>query len=403
MARIPINVIIAGAGIVGLATAYQIQRMRPSWKILLLEKEEAPALHQTGRNSGVVHTGVYYKPGSLKAQNCIAGRKELLDFCETNSIPYRKKHKLIVATHPQEFPRLQEISLRGQANGIQNLKLLEAPQVRELEPHVNALQALFIPDCHIVDYKQIAHVLCDRIREKGGEIARNEEVVKIEQNERTCWIETKRNQYESFLFINCTGVFSDRIARASSHLVSHRILPFRGEYFELSPEKEQCVQGLIYPVPDPKFPFLGVHLTPRINGKVEAGPNAILALAREGYKKSDFNWKDVREYFGFPGFWKLSAKHWKVGAYEMARSFSKQLFLRDLRRLLPCLDEKDLIPAGAGIRAQVVTREGKLLDDFALFQEKNCLHVINAPSPAATASFAIGKTLADMAIKIGTA
>lgn len=396
------DVIIAGAGIVGLATAYQIKRMRPGWKVHVLEKEPAPALHQTGHNSGVVHTGVYYKPGSLKAKNCIDGRKELLSFCDAHRIPYQKKHKLIVATHTKELPRLQEIYKRGQANGVPGLKLLSKAQVAEIEPNVNALEALLVPECHIIDYRKVSEVLCDWIRTHQGDITFNEPVIEIKQQEKSCLIIGKNKNYQSRYFINCTGLYSDRIARASLHPVSHQILPFRGEYYELSSEKRGLVDGLIYPVPDPKFPFLGVHLTPMINGKVEAGPNAILALAREGYRKSDFDWRDTKELFAFPGFWKMAARYWRAGAYELARSFSKQIFLRDLRRLVPAIEEKDLTPGGAGIRAQVVTREGKLLDDFALFQERNCMHVLNAPSPAATASFSIGRTLAEMAIQTGT-
>ncbi len=403
MATTLTDVIIAGAGIVGLATAYQIKKMRPSWKIQILEKEEGPAYHQTGRNSGVVHSGVYYKPGSLKAKNCIEGRKELLEFCNEHSIPYEKKPKLIVATAPQEFPRLQEIYNRGNENGVPHIQLLSQAEVKTIEPNVNALKALLIPECHIIDYKKVALSLCNWILENGGEIIFGSQVDQIEQEKGICKIAGKSNNYQSRYFINCTGLFSDRIAKASLHPVPHQILPFRGEYFELIPEKQNLVQSLVYPVPDPNFPFLGVHLTPMINGKLEAGPNAVLALAREGYRKVDYNWKDVKEIFGFQGFWKMAARYWKAGAYEIARSFSKQLFLRDLRRLVPSIDEKDLVPGQAGIRAQAVTRDGKLLDDFSLCEEGNCLHVLNAPSPAATASFAIGRTLAEMAIKKGFA
>jgi len=393
------DIVIAGAGIVGLTTAYQIKKMRPSLKVKVLEKEAGPALHQTGRNSGVVHTGVYYKPGSLKAKNCIEGRKELLHFCNEHTIAYQKKQKLIVATDPKEFPRLREIYNRGKENGVPNIRLISQAEVKELEPNITAIEALLVPECHIIDYKKVASSLCNWILRNDGEILFNEPVFEIRQERGGCKIIGKKSDYQSRFFINCTGLFSDRIAKASSHPALHQIIPFRGEYYEIASEKQHLVQSLIYPVPNPNFPFLGVHLTPMICGKLEAGPNAILALAREGYRKKDFNWKDIKEFLGYPGFWKMAARYWKAGAYEIARSFSKELFLRDLRRFAPSIDEKDLIPGGIGIRAQVVTREGKLLDDFSFCEEGNSLHVLNAPSPAATASFAIGQTLAKMAIK----
>lgn len=392
------DVIIAGAGIVGLATAYQLLRSKPHLKVLILEKESGPALHQTGRNSGVVHTGVYYKPGSLKAKNCIEGRKELLKFCDTENIHYQKKYKLIVATRSEEKLKLQEILSRGQTNGVPGIKLLSKEQVLEIEPEVNALEALFIPECHIISYREVAKALCNWIQKNGGEIIFNEPIEEARSEGKECAVIGKNKSYKSHFFINCTGLYSDRIARASLGKIDHQILPFRGEYYELVEEKRRLVQGLIYPVPDPKFPFLGVHLTPMVDGKVEAGPNAILAFAREGYRKTDFNWKDTKEVLSYSGFWQMAYKYWKAGAYEMVRSFSKQIFLRDLQRLVPAIEAKDLHPGGCGIRAQVVTKEGKLLDDFAFLQEKNMLHVLNAPSPAATASFSIGRYLAGMTL-----
>jgi len=386
-----VDVVIAGAGIVGLATAYQLLHSHPDWKIIILEKEAAAALHQTGRNSGVVHTGIYYKPGSLKAKNCIEGRKELLTFCDTEGIAYQKKHKLIVATRDEEFPRLLEILTRGQMNRVPGIRLLSEEQVHELEPHVQALQAILIPECHIIDYKQVAQALCRWIQQHGGQIVFNEPLTELREEGHI-----RTNSYSCRYFINCTGLHSDRIARNATGTVPHQILPFRGEYYELAEEKKNLVQGLIYPVPDPKFPFLGVHLTPMMNGKVEAGPNAVLAFAREGYRKRDFDWADMKELLGYSGFWQMAARYWKPGVYEIIRSMSKRLFLKDLQRLVPSIQAKDLSPGGVGIRAQVVTREGKLLDDFAFMRQGNMLHVINAPSPAATASFAIGRTLAQM-------
>lgn len=390
------DVIIAGAGIVGLAAAYQILRARPGSKVLVLEKELEPGLHQTGRNSGVVHTGVYYKPGSLKAKNCIEGRKELLEFCEERGIPIEKKYKLIVATRAEEGPRLREIYSRGVQNGVPGLKIIGADEVKELEPHVSAIEALLVPECHIVQYREVAKALVGWIRENGGEVVFGEAVERTSTEGNRCIVAAKSGNFEAKFFVNCAGLFSDRIARASLGKIEHQILPFRGEYYEIVGEKKNWVKGLIYPVPDPKFPFLGVHVTPMIGGKMEAGPNAILAFAREGYRKTDFSLKDMGEVVSYRGFWQMAWKYWKAGAYEMARSWSKRLFLGDLQRLVPGIEARDLAPGGAGIRAQVVTREGKLLDDFAFMREKNMLHVLNAPSPAATASFSIGRTLNEM-------
>ncbi|HSX10421.1 MAG TPA: L-2-hydroxyglutarate oxidase [Chlamydiales bacterium] len=387
------NVIIIGAGIVGLATAYQILRSNPQLKVTILEKEVGPAMHQTGRNSGVVHSGIYYKPGSLKAKNCIAGRKELLSFCDENGVGYQTIHKLIVATRSEELPKLNEIFARGQANGVPS-SLIGKERIKEIEPHVDALEAIWIPKCQIIDYKEVAKALCSWLRNAGAEIIFREEVKKIESGR----VVGLNGTYQAEAIINCAGLHSDRLALSCSGGIQHQILPFRGEYYELVPERAHLVRGLIYPVPDPQFPFLGVHLTRMVNGKVEAGPNAVLALAREGYRKSDICFRDLGRVLAYRGFWKMALNYWKAGVYEMARSFSKQLFLRDLRRLVPAIEEKDLRPGGCGIRAQVVTREGRLLDDFALLQEKNTIHVMNAPSPAATASFSIGRTIAE---KIG--
>lgn len=393
------SIIIIGAGIVGLATAYQLLKLNPHLKVKVLEKEAGPAFHQTGHNSGVVHTGIYYKPGSLKAKNCIAGRKELLAFCDRYGISYKGVHKLIVATRSEELPALKEIWLKGQANQIPSIELIGREKIRQIEPNVEAIEAVYVPHCHIIDYKEVAIALCHWIQNQGGEVIFNEKINQIEVGAQYQVIGNKTHQ--SDYLINCAGLYSDRIARSSlgKEKISQQILPFRGEYYELVPEKSHLVSGLIYPVPDPRFPFLGVHLTRLVNGRVEAGPNAVLAFAREGYRKSDVCWKDIGETLSYEGFWKMAFKYGKVGFYEMARSFSKKLFLRDLRRLVPTIEEKDLKPGGAGIRAQAVTREGKLLDDFSILQEKKAIHVINAPSPAATASFSIGRTIAEMVLK----
>jgi L-2-hydroxyglutarate oxidase len=392
------KVIIIGAGIVGLATGYQLLKARPDLKVIILEKEAEPAKHQTGNNSGVIHSGVYYKPGSLKAKNCTAGKEELLQFCSQFGIPTQKLGKVIVASQKDQLPRLDEIESRGKANGVK-LERIGPSRLKEIEPQVQALEALWIPECSIISYKQVAKHLASEIQRMGGEIHFGESAEEIRQENDHILLLTSKNTYQATSLINCAGLFSDRIARKIlGRKVTHRILPFRGEYYELDSTKQHLVKGLIYPVPDPRFPFLGVHLTRMIDGKVEAGPNAILAMAREGYKKTDINFRDCLDTFTYPGFWKMALKYWQAGLYEMARSFSKKLFLRDLQQLVPSIEERDLSPGGAGIRAQVVTREGKLVDDFSILEEKRMVHVLNAPSPAATASFAIGRYVAERAL-----
>jgi L-2-hydroxyglutarate oxidase LhgO len=388
----PLQVVVIGAGIVGLATAYQLLKARPHLSVLVLEKEAEPAQHQTGNNSGVIHSGIYYKPGSLKAKNCLAGKEELLAFCEEFGIPTQKLGKVIVTTAPHQRERLDEIESRGRANGVP-LERIGPARLKEIEPHVQALEALWIPDCSIISYRAVAARLAAEVVRLGGEIRFGEAVQAIHPG---IVVETSQTAHRASHLINCAGLFSDRIARKAlgAQLIPHRILPFRGEYYELAAAKHHLVNGLIYPVPDPRFPFLGVHLTRMVNGHVEAGPNAILALSREGYRKTDIKLRDCLDTLAYPGFWKMAAKYWQAGCYELARSFSKKLFLRDLQKLVPAIEEKDLQPGGAGIRAQVVARDGKLIDDFAILEEKNMVHVLNAPSPAATASFAIGRHIA---------
>ncbi len=391
------NVIIIGAGIVGLATAYQLSKKRPDWKIVILEKESQVAAHQTGHNSGVVHSGVYYKPGSLKAKNCIDGKKELLSFCEEHQIPVQKLGKVIVATKPQELEALQEIERRGIANQIPGLEMIGPERLKEIEPHVKAIKALWIPDSYIIHYPAVAKTLADLLMKSGVTLLLGTEVKGIQTSLSGTTVETTQGVFHSQYLINCAGLHSDRIARKALSVeeMTHQILPFRGEYYQLVEEKRRLVKGLIYPVPDPKFPFLGVHLTRMINGGVEAGPNAVLALAREGYKKGDFSPKDCLNYLRYSGFWKMAFRYWKVGMYELYRSWSKTAFLNDLQQLIPEIEEKDLLPGGSGVRAQVVTKEGKMLDDFAIVTEHRSVHVLNAPSPAATASFSIGRTIAE--------
>ncbi len=390
------DAIIIGAGIVGLATGYQLLKQKPHLKILILEKEGEPAKHQTGNNSGVIHSGIYYKPGSLKAKNCTAGKRELLEFCETFGIATKKLGKVIVATEKEQLTRLDEIGQRGRANGVA-VERIGAARLREIEPHVQALEALWVPECSVIAYTAVAKKLVEELERLGGEVHFHEEVRSIEGTDRIC---TSKAEYKASVLINCAGLFSDRIGRRAlgAEKVPHRILPFRGEYYEVREGKRDLVKGLIYPVPDPRFPFLGVHLTRMIDGKVEAGPNAVLAFAREGYRKTDVNLKDCWDLLSYPGFWKMAGKYWKAGLYEVARSLSKKLFLRDLQKLVPAIEEKDLVPGNRGIRAQMVTRDGKLVDDFAILEEKGMVHVFNAPSPAATASFSIGRQVAERAL-----
>lgn len=391
-----LDVVIIGAGIVGLATGYQLLKLNPDLKVRILEKEDEVAKHQTGNNSGVIHSGIYYKPGSLKAKNCIAGKNELIEFCARFGIGVQKVGKVIVATDQAQLPRLTDIETRGRANGVE-MERVCASRLKEIEPHVQAIEGLWVPNCSIVSYREVARKIGDEFQRLGGEICFQEVVQTINTKGSETYIQTSKQEHVTSFVVNCAGLFSDRIARASlgEEKVPNRILPFRGEYYELCQSKSSLVKGLIYPVPDPRFPFLGVHLTRMVNGKVEAGPNAILATAREGYRKSDFNFQDCIDVLSYPGFWKMAANYWKAGAYEVARSFSKKLFLKDLQKLVPAIEEKDLVPGGAGIRAQVVTREGKLVDDFSILEERNMVHVLNAPSPAATASFAIGRHIAE--------
>jgi L-2-hydroxyglutarate oxidase LhgO len=386
--------LVIGAGLVGLATAYQILSESPHLKVIICDKEKKPAFHQSGRNSGVVHSGVYYKPGSLKAKNCIEGKEELLRFC-AGKVSFREIHKVILARTPREEAYLLELESRAKANGIVDAELIGPEKLAEIEPHASATKALYLPSCQIIDYLAVAEELCKEIKAMGGEIVFGEEIREFKDD---CVISSK-SQYQCKIVINCAGLHSDRIAKACLGSAEHQILPFRGEYYLLKEERRSLVKGLIYPVPDPKSPFLGVHLTPMINGNVEAGPNAILATAREGYRRSDLNLRDFGEVLAYPGFWKMASRYWKAGAYEMIRSTSKRLFVRDVQQLVPAIQEKDLIPGGAGIRAQVVKRNGMLMDDFCIREDQNSIHVVNAPSPAATACLAIGRTIAAKAIE----
>jgi (S)-2-hydroxyglutarate dehydrogenase len=392
------DVIIIGGGIVGLATALQIKNSNPILKILLLEKENELAKHQTGNNSGVIHSGIYYKPGSLKATNCIRGYHLLIDFCKENGILFDLCGKIIVATHEAEKPLLNNLFVRGEQNGLTNLKRLAQSELKEYEPHVKGIEGIFVPQTGIVDYKVVAEKYGEVLRQKGAEIKLGEKVIDIKTTSQEVTVITSTQSYTSKLIINCAGLYSDKVARMTTKNLNVKIIPFRGEYFKLKKEKEYLVKNLIYPVPDPNFPFLGVHFTRMAKGGVEAGPNAVLAFQREGYKKSQINLAELGETLLWPGFQKVAAKYWRTGMSEMYRSFSKAAFTKALQKLIPEIQESDLVEGGAGVRAQACDREGGLVDDFMIIEERQVIHVCNAPSPAATSSLAIGETVSRLAL-----
>lgn len=391
------DVVIIGAGILGLSTALALLSKKPSLKVAILEKEARIASHQTGHNSGVIHSGIYYKPGSLKAENCRKGVKQLYTYLDRKGIPYEKCGKLIVAKNEQELPALHELERRGMANGVPGLKLIEKEEIKAYEPHCTGILALFSPDTSIVDYVKVAESYLQDIQNLGGVLILNTKVVKVENQTDGVVLTTNDAQYLANQVVNCSGFFADKVANLSDRSISAKqIIPFRGEYYELKPEKRVLVKGLIYPVPNPEFPFLGVHLSKTVDGRVEAGPNAVLAMAREGYNKSDVSLSAIKDYLAYQGFWKMASKYWKVGLYELYRSYSKRAFLKSLQTLIPELREEDLIPAESGVRSQVVLPNGKLQDDFLLIEQPRFVHVLNAPSPAATASLAIGEKIASL-------
>jgi (S)-2-hydroxyglutarate dehydrogenase len=393
------DVIVIGGGAVGLATALQLVNRNPQLKVVVLEKENVVANHQTGNNSNVIHSGIYYKPGSLKAKNCIHGYNLLLDFCQQYDVPHNICGKVIVATAENELPLLKNIFDRGQQNGLQNLKMLNASELREYEPHVAGIAGIHVPQTGIVDYRVVAEKYAEVLRQKGGEIKLGEKVVDIRFSSNAAEVITPKATYSSKLVVNCAGLYSDKIARLTSQNVNVKIIPFRGEYYKLKKEKEYLVKTLIYPVPDPNFPFLGVHFTTMVGGGVECGPNAVLAFKREGYKKSHINLAELGETLAWPGFRKIVSKYWRTGFGEMYRSYSKRAFTEALQKLLPEIKEEDLIEGGAGVRAQACDRTGGLLDDFMILEEKLAINVCNAPSPAATSSLSIGETVAELVKK----
>ncbi len=390
------DVVIIGAGIVGLATAYRLTRAHPELKITVLDKEEGPGSHQTGHNSGVLHSGIYYKPGSLKAINCREGKKAMEAFCRDEGIRHEICGKVIVALSEKELPALEKIHQRGRANGVQCEKI-GPERLRELEPHAAGIQAIHVPEAGIVDYGQVCERLTQRVEQhNGNRTVYRAEVRSIRHEGNGLILETTSGDFETRFLVNCAGLQSDRITAMGGVEPGMKVIPFRGEYYTIKPEAHRLVNHLIYPVPNPEFPFLGVHFTRMIHGGVECGPNAVLAFAREGYRKSDINFRDLTETLTYPGFLKLATRYWRVGAGEMLRSFSKRAFVNALQRLVPEIEVFHLDPAPAGVRAQAVTPDGAMADDFLIRESKNIINVCNAPSPAATAALNIGKCIVDM-------
>lgn len=385
------EITIIGAGITGLATAYSILNKNPEVKLLLVEKENEVAKHQTGNNSGVIHSGIYYKPGSLKAINCKRGYQMLLDFCDENNIEYDICGKVIAATSENELHALENIYNRGIENGLNGLEYLSENQLKEKEYHVNGIKGIFVPQTGIIDFKVVSEKLAELIRKKGGEIIFNTSLQKIKNSQDEIIIETNNGEYHSKFVITCAGLQSDRIARMTKPDLDVRIIPFRGEYYKLKDSSKTLVKNLIYPVPDPAFPFLGVHFTRMINGDVECGPNAVFSFKREGYSKISFDLKDTIESITWRGFHKVALNYWQVGMGEFYRSFNKNAFVKALQKLIPEIKESDLIKGGAGVRAQACDKNGKLIDDFYFVEQKNIIHVCNAPSPAATSALSIGE------------
>jgi (S)-2-hydroxyglutarate dehydrogenase len=392
------DITVIGGGIIGTATALSILKEK-KLRLLLIDKENSLAAHQTGNNSGVIHSGLYYKPGSLKATNCAVGREMMYSFCEEHSLPFDKCGKIVVATTAEENPALNLLEERGIANGLNGLRRLSAEEIKEHEPYANGIDGLFVPQTGIVDYTAVTNKYAELINADGGEIKLNSKLNSVVKDRNEFVLSTQSEEYRTRFIVNCAGLQSDRIAKLCGVNPGLQIIPFRGEYYTIKKEKQYLVKNLIYPVPDIKFPFLGVHFTRMINGKVEAGPNAVLAFKREGYSKTDFSLQDLMEMGLYPGFWKMASKFYKMGIQEFRRSFSKELFVKSLQKLIPEIRSEDIEVGGSGIRAQALEQDGKLVDDFRIIEAMGMIHVLNAPSPAATASLSIGKTIAEMVIK----
>lgn len=395
------DVCIAGGGIVGLATAYNLLDLNPKLRIAIVEKEGRVGAHQTSHNSGVIHSGIYYKPGSLKAQNCVRGYAQLLEFCDKNEIKYDLCGKIIVATAANQLPQLEDLYRRGVANGLANIKFIKKEEINEFEPHVSGLKGIFVPQTGIIDFLAVSEKLKSLIEQKGGEFFFDSPVENVISRTSEIDVICPNRVIVSKSFVNCCGLQSDRVAQKSlGDEIGLRIIPFRGEYYFLKPEKQYLVKNLIYPVPDPAFPFLGVHFTRTIDGKIEAGPNAVFSFAREGYSKFAFSIKDTIDSISWPGLYPIVKKYWRTGLGEFHRSFSKAAFTAQLQKLIPEIQEADIYPGGAGVRAQACSQEGALIDDFAIISRGRTHNLCNAPSPAATSSLSVGRTLAEKVLEV---
>ena len=391
------NVVIIGGGIVGLASVLKIKENNPKLKVAVVEKEKTLAAHQTGHNSGVIHSGLYYKPGSYKAKNCVDGYNQLIRFCDEEGIPYEITGKVVVATTQEQIPTLNMLYDRGIANGLSGMKKLTGEELKEHEPYVAGVQGIFVPQTGIIDYRQVAEAYAEKFKHFGGEIFSDNKVEEVKRIENGFLrIVTKHEELTTRLLVNCAGLQSDLVAKLTGAKVDYQIIPFRGEYYKIKPEREYLVKNLIYPVPDPNFPFLGVHFTRMMKGGVEAGPNAVLAYKREGYSKKDVNIREFMSAVTYKGFRKVAAKYWKTGMGEFYRSYSKSAFTKALQQLIPDIQQSDLVPGGSGVRAQACDRDGGLIDDFLIIEGDHYINVGNAPSPAATSSLAIGERIASL-------
>ena len=390
------RVIIIGGGLVGLATACKLSRRCPSARVTVLEKESKVCAHQSGHNSGVLHAGLYYKPGSLKARLAVSGVREMVEFCREHAVPHEICGKLVVAADDSEVPRLRALHERGSQNGLEGLRLLNREEMRESEPHVGGVAGLRVPQEGIVDYAKVCEAMRAEIESKGGAVVLGAEVTALELKGGEWRIGTTAGDQAADFLINCAGLHCDRVSMLAGEKREVRIVPFRGEYYKIRPERQHLVRNLIYPVPDPQFPFLGVHFTRLIHGGIEAGPNAVLAFAREGYRKTDVKLADLWDALTFSGLWRFLAKHKRMSWEELRRSFSKRLFCESLQRLVPEIRAEDLSPGGAGVRAQAMSPDGNLVQDFCLLNRDRALHVLNAPSPAATAALAIGEEISNL-------
>jgi (S)-2-hydroxyglutarate dehydrogenase len=393
------DLLIIGGGIVGLATALEAVTRFPDLRLVILEKENEVAAHQTGHNSGVIHSGLYYRTGSLKAKNCVAGAASMKRFCRDYDVPFEECGKLVVATSAEEVPRLEQLHQRGIANGVPGLRMLKREQFREIEPHCDGVSALQVPSTGIVDYVVVSRKYAELIERAGGEIVCRAKVTGLRHDGSTNLVESTAGTFQATHVINCAGLYSDHIAKLAGVQLDLQIIPFRGEYYEVRHDRRSLVKNLIYPVPDPRFPFLGVHFTRRVNGSVEAGPNALLALRREGYTGAAPDIGEAVELLSFDGFWRMARKYWRKGAEEQYRALVKSAFASALRKMIPELTEDDLAAGGSGVRAQAVNRQGNLLDDFYFVHAPGMIHVCNVPSPAATASLEIGREVVDMMVQ----